>query len=157
MAPDWGFGVAANVDPELESAVVEALLQLTRDHPAAIAGTVRATLLLSLARFRLTWRAQYAAWQPANSYAVVLRQLTGVGLMSQPDGSSGGQTCIRSSDTYDALVCPSGSYKRSRAETEGGCVLQGRACRPGATCLCGPCRAAAVVQVLAARCENLWS
>ena len=53
--------------------------------------------------------------------------------------------CIRNSDTYDAIICPSGKVKVSRAKMDELCSKQAKEdprfeCPEGYSCVCSPCK-----------------
>lgn len=49
--------------------------------------------------------------------------------------------CLRSSELYDSVVCPKGQIKKSKADFETSCELQGLSCNNDVDyeCICQPC------------------
>jgi hypothetical protein len=48
--------------------------------------------------------------------------------------------CIKSDDLYEAIVCPSGHLKMSKADLNSSCTGYNKtACPSGYDCICKPC------------------
>ena len=55
--------------------------------------------------------------------------------------------CVRSSDVYDAIVCPDGHYKKPTEDVADACMAAGLGCNEDFRCICAPCEKAFEVAV----------
>jgi len=79
----------------------------------------------------------YVTWDPPVSYMSLREMQEGLNWINIKTGA-----CIRSSQMYDAIVCPSGYFRKSRDEVDNGCENEGIECPADDdyTCVCQPCR-----------------
>eukprot|EP00529_Nitzschia_sp_RCC80_P006728 CAMPEP_0113493838 /NCGR_PEP_ID=MMETSP0014_2-20120614/28800_1 /TAXON_ID=2857 /ORGANISM="Nitzschia sp." /LENGTH=1552 /DNA_ID=CAMNT_0000387717 /DNA_START=353 /DNA_END=5011 /DNA_ORIENTATION=- /assembly_acc=CAM_ASM_000159 len=91
---------------------------------------------------------KYAEWVPSLSYMQLRSMQEATGFISL-DKDSGTWRCVRSTEIYDAISCPAGTYRKSRQEVDDGCSSQGLECAEGFQCLCRPC-----VVPVDSTCEN---
>jgi hypothetical protein len=68
------------------------------------------------------------------------------------DEETGIWRCARPKELYEAIVCPSGHFKKSKEEAESGCADSGLECKEGYQCVvCNPCVKAFDVDVFPAQ------
>lgn len=65
-----------------------------------------------------------------------MQEATGFIRLDQEDNT---WKCIRSSELYNAIVCPAGWLIKTREEVENGCKEEDLVCLEGYQCVCQPC------------------
>lgn len=83
-------------------------------------------------------KGKYAAWQTTLSYMQLRSMQEATGFISM-DPDTRVWRCIRSTEIYDSISCPSGYDRKSREDVRLGCSRQDLECSEGYQCLCSPC------------------
>jgi len=116
FTPEWPIGALGHVPNDVKELVLRALMDLDRDSPNP---------LLSEPAIQ----GSFSTWVPPMNYLGLLSMLESI---SYYDPSQ--RKCLRNSDVYQAVACPSGYVKQSQdvafCQTD---------CKSGYTCLCEPC------------------
>ena len=91
---------------------------------------------------------KYSGWRSTLSYMDLrnMQEETGF-IVKNPE--NGTMQCIRSSNIYDAIVCPPGHFKKSEYEVINSCINMGLGCKEGYQCVCKPCVKAFDVDIFA--------
>lgn len=94
----------------------------------------------------------YAGWRTTLSYSELrnMQEETGFIAFDPKDGTN---RCVRSSQIFDAIVCPPGYFRRSKEDVSNGCSELGLDCY-GYQCLCRPCIKAFDVDVFPLHSAN---
>lgn len=101
-----------------------------------------------------SWEAKYGSyvrWQQTLSYAPLVDMLQRLGVMV--DDGAGNLRCQTASELYDLVVCPAGSFKKSKADFDTGCADAGLDCtvkgkNHSTSCICKPCVYADEVEII---------
>ncbi|CAE8595841.1 unnamed protein product [Polarella glacialis] len=116
FTPEWPIGALGHVPNEVKELVGRALMDLDRNSPNP---------LLSEPAIN----GGFSTWVPPMNYMDLLSMLESI---SYYDPSQ--RKCLRNSDVYQAIACPSGYVTQSQdvafCQTD---------CKSGYTCLCKPC------------------
>ena len=83
-------------------------------------------------------KGKYAGWQTTLSYMQLRSMQEATGFISK-DSTTNVWRCIRSTEIYDSISCPSGYHRKSREDVNVGCSSQALECGEGYQCLCSPC------------------
>jgi len=127
LYPENTLLALAHVDFELQSRVVQALLNLDRNSSE-------------------TKRANIVSFQPALSYAPAQNLMQELDMMTK-DPVIKRWRCARSSEIYESIRCPAGSFKKTKRDVDTGCSDAGLPCPNGMACLCNPCTKAEILEL----------
>jgi serine/threonine protein kinase len=83
-------------------------------------------------------KGKYAGWQTTLSYMQLRSMQEATGFISM-DPATRVWRCIRSTEIYDSISCPSGYYRKSKEDVDEGCSREDLECGEGYQCLCSPC------------------
>ena len=116
LYPEWPVATLAHVDVPTQKALARALFALdyTQDPQNYTKGASISTFTPPLAYYSLRDMQQSLGWIVNGS-------------------------CITSTNTYDTIVCSTGSYKKSPALVNSSCAALSLTCKPGYDCMCAPC------------------
>ncbi|GAB5364379.1 hypothetical protein AAMO2058_000965100 [Amorphochlora amoebiformis] len=139
LYPEWSLGMLPHVgiDYMVSERVAFALMDIHKDHWAAKNGT-------------------YSTWQPPLSYMRLNEMQEDLNWIIKNE-TTGKRMCIRSSNLYDAIVCPDGYFKLSQDVVSSQCNSYGDpkyTCPTGYECICEPCRMADTVEVIGPKDGN---
>mmetsp|Transcript_23862 Transcript_23862/g.42288 ORF Transcript_23862/g.42288 Transcript_23862/m.42288 type:complete len:931 (-) Transcript_23862:188-2980(-) len=116
-----------------------------------VANEVQAALLSINSSSTPATEGGYAGWQFPKSYMAIRGLQQDLEFIKLGDDNI--WRCDRSSALYDAIQCPSGSFKKSIEDVESACGILAAAdskytCPTGYECICKPCKIADKVEVL---------
>lgn len=161
---EWNIAALLHVDPQVSREVLRAMLSLgdfakvgdpLRECYASRntsfcdsqslndffpEGDIRCDTTRETARLASEARdnGKYAGWVPSLSYMKLRSMQEATGFISM-DSSTNTWRCVRSAELYDAISCPDGTVRKSEAEVDVACDLDGLHCGEGFQCLCRPC------------------
>jgi hypothetical protein len=128
----WNLAATKSVPVILAQQVQEALYDINSTSTEATSGN-------------------YVKWQQTLSYTPLIDMVQRLGVMV--DDGKGNSRCQTASELYDLVVCPAGSFKKSKSEFDTGCPDTGLSCAYKAkdftgNCICKPCVYADEVEIL---------
>eukprot|EP00930_Biecheleria_cincta_P091975 TRINITY_DN816_c0_g1_i4.p1 TRINITY_DN816_c0_g1~~TRINITY_DN816_c0_g1_i4.p1 ORF type:complete len:1626 (-),score=295.71 TRINITY_DN816_c0_g1_i4:39-4916(-) len=116
FTPEWPIGALKHVSDEVKELVSRALMDLDRFSTDPVLSEPGIA-------------ASFSTWVPPMSYLGLLGMLEEI---KYYDPAS--RKCLRASNVYDAIQCPSGYVKQSEENT-----FCQNDCKTGYTCVCSPC------------------
>lgn len=81
---------------------------------------------------------RYAGWTTSLSYLQLRSMQEATGFITKEEGTNKWR-CVRSTELYDAITCPAGSFLKSREMVGNGCEELGLTCPESFKCICRPC------------------
>lgn len=86
-------------------------------------------------------KGKYSAFTSTLSYMSLRNMQQEIGFIEPSEDDMGKWHCLRSNELYDSVVCPKGQIKKSKADFETSCELQGLSCNidEDYECICQPC------------------
>lgn len=127
LYPEWTLGAAPWVEPEVFHAIAQTLMMHPDDAIMAETGL--------------------AGFVAPVSQTVTRDLQISIGTMSWDPGRKR-HVCLRATELYDAITCPTGAYKLSRQDVAEACENAGFPCPASYQgCICQPCKQAAEVEV----------
>jgi len=127
--PENTLMVGEHVEWQLQAAVTQALLALPSNSSESK-------------------KAKVEAFQPALSYGPVRDLMVRIGTMTH-DEKTRRWRCARGAELYESILCPVGTFKKTKVAVENGCIAAGLPCPDGAQCLCSPCKRAKALELTA--------
>jgi serine/threonine protein kinase len=116
LYPEWPIGALSHISPDVQKAVAAALFAL---------GTSSSTL-------QYTDAARISTFTPPMSYM-------GIRDMLHTQNWIINNTCIKSTQIYDTILCMPGSFRLSPQAVNASCAANGLPCPAGYSCVCSPC------------------
>jgi hypothetical protein len=116
LYPEWPLGALSHITPDVQKAVAGALFEL---------GTSPALL-------QYTDAARVSTFIPPMSYM-------GVRDMLHTQNWILNNSCIKSTDIFDTIVCMPGSFRLAPEAVNTSCAAHGLPCPAGYSCVCEPC------------------
>ena len=137
LYPEWSLLALPHVRNEVVRAVETSLLEVATY--AAKKNCSTNPEIARLAQNALT-AGKYAGWIPSKSNMELRNMQEETGFITVPglDSDVDRVRCVRATEIADAVVCPTGHFKRSKLEIARGCESMGIPCY-GFQCLCSPC------------------
>eukprot|EP00466_Bigelowiella_natans_P007088 jgi/Bigna1/130258/aug1.10_g4966 len=132
LVPYWGLAMLKDTDWHVAEYITDGLYSLDADSVYARDGN-------------------YSFWQPPLSYSHIRDVHEKLGYLHEIPSTDHYQ-CMRATNIYEQLVCPSGFVKRTPDEINATCstYIESESrfiCPSGFECFCTPCRAASVVEL----------
>lgn len=120
----WNVAATSNVPAILSQMVIEVLFDITPNSSEARNGS-------------------YFGWQHHLGNAPVIDMLQRLGIMTRNESGVWRCTGTAKTDLYDSIVCPEGSFVKTRSGVEAGCSVFGLNCtingKEYSECMCRPC------------------
>ncbi|CAB9525762.1 Receptor-type guanylate cyclase gcy [Seminavis robusta] len=170
LYPEWNLGAMETVDSQVSREVQAAMLALaehsktgeaiqacldanvssiaTCNNLEEVAPNARCDTtveIAAIAKDAMT-NGKYAGFRTTQNYIEIRAMLQDTGFI-QKDEVRNIWKCARPAFLYEAIVCPTGHFKKSKEEVENGCAQVGLQCDEGHQCVCNPCQKAFDVDI----------
>eukprot|EP00538_Stauroneis_constricta_P012898 CAMPEP_0119547718 /NCGR_PEP_ID=MMETSP1352-20130426/1769_1 /TAXON_ID=265584 /ORGANISM="Stauroneis constricta, Strain CCMP1120" /LENGTH=1268 /DNA_ID=CAMNT_0007592725 /DNA_START=239 /DNA_END=4045 /DNA_ORIENTATION=+ len=139
LFPEWTVAALPHVSRLISREVQDALLRLSEiaalHDPAANATSPCASSELVQLAFQAKQSGRFDSFRTALSYMQLRNMQEQTGFINVTGTTP---KCARTTNVYDAIVCPEGYRKKSRTQVDDGCSNIGLECH-GYPCVCKPC------------------
>lgn len=146
LYPEWNIAALSHVATNVAFEVQSAMLAISDHAPCFLPGNqtqcedLRCDTTPERAEIsrEASSTGMYAGWRYSRSYLTLRSMQESTGLI-EFNLKTNTWKCHRNETLYDAIVCPTGFEKKSRASMDGGCADYGLECGEGFKCVCQPC------------------
>ena len=147
LYPEWNLASLNHVPDIIQKEVQNAMLSIKTHRITSIyettndASNVRrcdTSEEIANIAYNATTNGKYSEWVTSLSYMELRNMQESTGFI-QLDQESNIWRCLRSSEIYDSISCPSGYLKKTPEEVDTGCTDVGLTCNEEYQCICSPC------------------